>query len=57
MELAADDKKIDDDELTGYILNVLFCTDYTPFVTFINFIPSTTTANMCSQLSAYDPNM
>ena len=47
MELAAAGKKIDDDELKGYILNGLG-SDYTPFVTSLNATPNTTLADMCS---------
>ncbi|KAK1665884.1 hypothetical protein QYE76_054043 [Lolium multiflorum] len=53
MELAAAGKKIDDDELKGYILNGLGAA-YTPFVASINAVPSTTLADMCAQLTAYD---
>ncbi|KAM0884943.1 hypothetical protein ACQ4PT_030646 [Festuca glaucescens] len=53
MELAAAGKRIDDDELKGYILNGLGA-DYTPFVASINVVPSTTLADMCVQLTAYD---
>ena len=53
MELAAAGKKIDDDELKGYILNGLG-RDYTPFVASQNAAPNTTLADMCSQLTAYD---
>jgi hypothetical protein len=52
-ELAAAGKKVDDDEVKGYILNGLDSA-YNPLVTSVNAVPSTTLSDMCSQLEAYD---
>ena len=52
-ELATIGKTVDDDELRGYIPGGLD-DQYTPFVTSINANPSTTCADMCSQLQAFD---
>jgi hypothetical protein len=52
-ELAAAGKKVDDDEVKGYILNGLDSA-YNPLVTSVNVVPSITLNGMCSQLEAYD---
>ncbi|KAK1647074.1 hypothetical protein QYE76_064879 [Lolium multiflorum] len=52
-ELAAIGKKVDDDELKGYILAGLDG-DYTSLVSSINAVPTTTLNDMCSQLQAFD---
>jgi hypothetical protein len=53
-ELAAAGKTVDQDELKGYILGGLDDDRYTPFATSIKANPTTTCADMCSQLHAFD---
>jgi hypothetical protein len=52
-ELAATGKRVDNDELKGYILNGLDG-EYNPLVASINAVPSTTLNDMCAQLQAFD---
>jgi hypothetical protein len=52
-ELAKTGKKVDYDEMKGYILNGLD-SDYNPLIDSINSISSTTLTNMCAQLAAFD---
>jgi hypothetical protein len=53
LELAPAGKRVDDDELKGYILNGLDG-DYNPLVASIKVVPSTTLNDMCAQLQAYE---
>jgi hypothetical protein len=52
-ELAAIWKKVDDDELKGYILADLDG-EYTSLVSSVNAVPTTTLNDMCPQLRAFD---
>jgi hypothetical protein len=52
VELASAGRKVDDQEIKEYILDL---DDHcTPLVASINAIPSTTLIDMCSQLTAFD---
>ena len=52
-ELAAAGRIIDDDELKEYILGGLDG-EYNSVVTSVNVVPTTTLADVCAQIAAYD---